>query len=98
MTIKPRLHPSAALVRLVKKIVRWNHRHTLSRRLHGSPDYLLKDIGIQRDQISAIVSGSLRCEPLALSPAGSQSSPVFRGVTPSTAENTDSEPNRLLAA
>ena len=97
MTMKPRLHPSTALIGLVKKIVRWNHRHALSRRLHESPDYLLKDIGIQRDQITTI-SGSLRREPLALSPAGSQSSPVFRGVTPSPAENTDSEPNRLLAA
>ena len=97
MAMKPRLRPSAALIGLVKKIVRWNHRHALSRRLHESPDYLLKDIGIQRDQITTI-SGSLRRAPLALSPAGSQSSPVFRGVTPSPAENTASEPNRLLAA
>ena len=98
MAMKPRLRPSAALIGLVKKIVRWTHRHALSRRLHESPDNLLKDIGIQRNQISAIVSGSLRREPLALSPAGSQSSPVFWGVTPSPAENTASEPNRLLAA
>lgn len=89
---------AALLTGLVKKIVRWSHRHALRHRLHELPDYLLKDIGIRRDQIDAVFSGILRREPLALSPAGSQSAPAFQGVTPSPAENTDSEPDRLLAA
>lgn len=89
---------AALLSGLVRKIVRWSHRHALRHRLHELPDYLLKDIGIERDQIGAIVSGSLKRDALALSPAGSQSSPAFRGVTPSPAKNTDSEPDRLLAA
>ena len=40
---------SVLLTGLVKKIVGWNQRHALRRRLHELPDYLLKDIGIERD-------------------------------------------------
>ncbi len=86
------------LTGLVKKIVRWNRNHVLHRRLENMPDYLLKDIGIRHDQIDAIVSGSLRRDALALSPAGSQSSPAFRGVKASAAENTDSDTEKRLAA
>ena len=89
---------AALLTGLVQKIVHWNRNHLLRRRLENMPDYLLKDIGIRHDQIDAIVSGSLRRDPLALSPAGSQSSPAFRGVKAGAAENTNSEPDRLLAA
>ena len=89
----------AALLRgLVKKIVGWNREYARQRRLDNMPDYLLKDIGIERDQVGATVSEGLRSDPLALSPPGSQSAPAFQGVKPSPAENTDSEPDRLLAA
>ena len=62
------------------------HRHQSSR-----PD-------IRRDQVGAIVSGSLRRDPLALSPAGSQSAPAFQGVSAPVAENSKTEPDRRLAA
>ncbi len=86
------------LAGLVKKIVGWNREYALQRRLENMPEYLLKDIGIRRDQVGAIVSGSLRRDPLALSPASSQSAPAFQGVTPGANENTNSEPARPLAA
>jgi hypothetical protein len=62
------------------------HRHQSSR-----PD-------IRRDQVGAIVSGSLRRDPLAFSPAGSQSAPAFQGVSAPVAENSNTEPDRRLAA
>ncbi len=95
-------HLTVLLTGLVKKIVRnivrWNQRQALHRHLHELPDYLLKDIGIRRDQVGAIVSGSLRRDPLALSPAGSQSAPAFQGVSAPVAKNSNSEPDRQLAA
>ena len=89
---------TALLTGLVKKIVGWNRKYVLQRRLENMPEYLLKDIGIERDQVGAIVSGSLRRDPLALSPAGSQSAPAFQGVSAPVAENSNSEPDRQLAA
>ena len=82
----------------MNKIVGWNRKYVLQRRLENMPDYLLQDIGIDRGQIGAIVSGSLRRDPLALSPAGSQSAPAFQGVSAPVAENSNSEPDRQLAA
>ena len=89
---------AALLSGLVKKIVGWNREYARQRRLDNMPDYLLKDIGIERDQAGAIVSEGLRSEPLALSPSGSQSAPAFQGVPAAVAENSNSEPDRLLAA
>ncbi len=89
---------TALLTGLVKKIIGWNREYALQRRLENMPDYLLKDIGIRRDQVGAIVSGSLRRDPLSLSPAGSQSAPAFQGVSTPVAENSNSEPDRRLAA
>lgn len=89
---------AALLSGLVKKIVGWNREYARQRRLDNMPDYLLKDIGIERDQAGAIVSEGLRSDPLALSPSGSQSAPAFQGVSAAVAENSNSEPDRLLAA
>ena len=86
------------LTGLVKKIVGWNRKFALQHRLENMPEYLLKDIGIRHDQIGAIVSEGLKRDPLALSPAGNQSSPAFRGVSAPVAENSNSEPDRQLAA
>lgn len=82
---------TALLTGLVNRIVGWNRKYALQRRLDNMPDYLLKDIGIERDQVGAIVSGSLKSDPLALSPAGSQSAPAFRGVSTPVAENSNFE-------
>jgi uncharacterized protein YjiS (DUF1127 family) len=54
---------AAPVVWLVKTVVRWNERNILRRRLQELPDYMLKDIGIRRDQIDAVVSGDLKREP-----------------------------------
>ena len=89
---------SALLTGLVNKIVGWNREYAIQRRLENMPDYLLKDIGIERDQVGAIVSGGLRRDPLALSPAGNQSAPAFQGLSAPVAENSNSEPDRRLAA
>ncbi len=86
------------LTGLVKKIVGWNRKYALQHRLENMPEYLLKDIGIRHDQVGALVSGSLRRDPLALSPAGSQSAPAFRGVAAPVAKNSNSEPDKQLAA
>ena len=42
---------AAAPGRVVKAFIRWNQRHALNHRLQTLPDYLLKDIGIDRGQI-----------------------------------------------
>ncbi len=51
---------AAPVVWLVKAVVRWNERYTLRQRLQKLPDRMLKDIGISRGQIDAVVSGSLK--------------------------------------
>ncbi|MCZ6466376.1 MAG: DUF1127 domain-containing protein [Alphaproteobacteria bacterium] len=50
----------AAVAWTVNAVSRWNTRHEQRRYLQELPDYLLKDIGIRRDQIDAVVSGSLK--------------------------------------
>ncbi len=52
-----------------KAVVRWNERHAQRRHLQELPDYMLKDIGIRRDQIDAVVSGSLKRGPSKLETA-----------------------------
>ncbi len=44
----------------VNAVARWNTRHGQRRHLSDLPDHLLRDIGIRRDQINAMVSGSLK--------------------------------------
>ena len=60
---------AAPVVWLVKAVVRWNERYTLRQRLQKLPDHMLKDIGIRRDQIDAVVSGSLKRGPSKLETA-----------------------------
>ena len=50
----------AAVAWTVNAVARWNTRHGQRRHLSDLPDYLLRDIGIRRDQIDAVVSGSLK--------------------------------------
>jgi len=52
----------AAVAWTVNAVARWNTRHGQRRHLSDLPDYLLRDIGIRRDQIDAVVSGSLKRE------------------------------------
>jgi len=61
----------------IGRVVAWHRRHTLSLELNGKPDYLLKDMGLTRWEIPAVVSGELGRKTLALSPTGGQSAPAF---------------------
>ena len=77
-------------------LVRWNERVILDRELRSLPDYLLKDIGIERHQVSAVVNNWLRREDLLLSPTGSQVVPD--GFGPAEAVNEDKDTEKPLAA
>ncbi len=50
----------AAVAWTVNAVARWNTHHRQRRNLSDMPDHLLRDIGIRRDQINAMVSGSLK--------------------------------------
>ncbi len=64
---------------LIKPVVRWNRRISISRELNAKPDYLLKDMGLSRWEIPAVVSGELGRKTLALSPVNPSSAPAFTG-------------------
>ncbi len=64
---------------LIKPVVDWNKRTILSRELYAKPDYLLKDMGLSRWEIPAVVSGELGRKTLALSPVNPSSTPAFTG-------------------
>ncbi len=70
----------------------WNQHGVLNRRLNAMPDYLLKDIGIRRDQIDAVTAGRLVREIAPLSPAGAQAEPAF------AAAEDENAPVKPLAA
>ena len=50
----------AAVAWTVNAVARWNTRHGQRRHLSDLPDHLLRDIGVRRDQINAMVSGNLK--------------------------------------
>ena len=52
----------AAVAWTVNAVARWNTRHAQRRHLSDLSDHHLRDIGIRRDQIDAVVSGSLKWE------------------------------------
>ncbi len=89
---------AAALERVVKAFIRWNQRHVLNHRLQALPDYLLKDIGIGRGQIPAVVSGALKRQASPLAEAVSQGSLSFLGARERRAENTAPDTEISLAA
>ncbi len=64
---------------LIKPVVEWNKRVAISRELNTKPDYLLKDMGLSRWEIPAVVSGELGRKTLALSPTNPSSAPAFTG-------------------
>ncbi len=51
---------TAAVAWTVNAVARWNTRHGQRRHLSDLSDHHLRDIGIRRDQIDAVVSGSLK--------------------------------------
>ncbi len=89
---------AGALERVVEAFIRWNRRHALNHRLQAMPDYLLKDIGICRGQIPAVVSGALKRQASPLAEAVSQGSLSFFGARERPAENTAPDTEKSLAA
>ena len=79
---------SGALRKGIEALGAWNRRHNQTRHLADLPDYLLKDMGIERDQIESVISGALSRDSLSLSPTGSLSSqPAFwRGAAEADTE------------
>ena len=89
---------AAALKRLVKAFIGWNQRNALNRRLKALPDYLLKDIGIGRGQIPAVVSGARKRQASPLAEAVSQGSLSFFDAKERRAGNTAPDTEKRLAA
>ncbi len=89
---------AAALGRGVKAFIRWNQRHALNRRLQALPDYLLEDIGIDRGQIQALVSGALKRQASPLAEAVSHGSVSFIDAKKRRAGNTGPDTEKALAA
>ena len=89
---------AAAPGRVVKAFVRWNQRHALNHRLQALPDYLLKDIGIDRGLIPALVSGALKRQASPLAEAVSQGSLSFFDAKKRRAANTGPDTEKALAA
>ncbi len=59
----------AAVAWTVNAVSRWITRHAQRRHLSDLSDHHLRDIGIRRDQINAVVSGSLKRGPSKLETA-----------------------------
>ena len=86
----------AAVAWTVDAAARWNTRLRQRRRLGNLPDYLLRDIGIRRDQIDAVVSGSLERRPSKLEMAAAAVRMIGDRASPGKRADTDAE--RPLAA
>ncbi len=86
----------AAVAWTVDAAARWNRRHGQRRRLGELPDYLLRDIGIRRDQIDAVVSGSLERRPSKFETAAAAVRMIGDRTSPGKRADTDAE--RPLAA
>lgn len=83
---------------LIKPFVEWNGRKTLSHELSTKPDYLLKDMGLSRWEIPAVVSGELGRKTLALSPVNPSSAPAFTGNDDDGEDGDDRNETTPLAA
>jgi len=64
--------------------------------LKDLPDYLLRDIGIERDQIPALAAGTLRRQKSSLAAAVCHRVGAFLAARPAAAEATN-DPRRLAA-
>ncbi len=90
---------SGALRKSIEAVIAWNRQYNQARHLVNLPDYLLKDMGIQRHQIESLVSGALSRDPLSFSPAGSpSSSPAFWRSAARAAESTNDNDQNSKAA
>ncbi len=81
----------AAVAWTVNAVARWNTRNAQRRRLSDLPDYLLRDIGIRRDQIDTVFSGSLKRGPSKLETAAAAVSIIGDRASPRKSADTDAE-------
>lgn len=65
----------SVFLRLKTAVVGWHSRRVAVRQLRAMPDSLLKDIGIERHQITATVN-NFRAKPIALKNTAAQSAPT----------------------
>ena len=86
----------AAVAWTVNAVARWITRHAQRRHLSDLSDYLLRDIGIRRDQIDPVVSGSLKRGPSKLETAAAAVSII--GDRASLRKNADTDAEKPLAA
>ena len=90
---------SRAFRKSIEAVIAWNRQYNQARHLVNLPDYLLKDMGIERHQIESLVSGALSRDSLSLSPAGSpSSSPAFWRGASRPAENANENDKTPKAA
>ena len=87
---------SRAFEWLAKPFLNWHRRNVLYSDLQALPDYLLKDIGFTRDEITAVVYHHLRRQPLSLSPTRARPAPSVSAV--SGTENENRKEEKPLAA
>ena len=78
---------------LAKPFINWHRRNVLYRDLQALPDYMLKDIGFTRDEITAVVYHQLRRQPLSLSPTRAHPADSVSGT-----ENENRKEEKPLAA
>ncbi len=83
---------SHAFRKVIGTVVAWHRRNTLSYELNGKPDYLLRDMGLSRAEIPAVIAGELGRRTLALSPTGDQSAPAFYGNENDRDDHDDATP------
>ena len=81
----------AAVAWTVNAVARWITRHAQRRHLSDLSDYLLRDIGIRRDQIDPVVSGSLKRGPSKLETAAAAVSIIGDRASPRKSADTDAE-------
>ncbi len=78
----------AAVAWTVNAVARWITRHAQRRHLSDLSDYLLRDIGIRRDQIDPVVSGSLKRGPSKLETAAAPVSIIGDRASPRKSADT----------
>ena len=76
---------------LAKSFLNWHRRNVLYSDLQALPDYMLKDIGFTRDEITAVVYHQLRRQPLSLSPTRARPAPSVSAVSGTENENRKEE-------
>ena len=66
----------------------WIDRTRQYQELNALPDYVLKDIGFTRDQISQVLNNQFKRPEMSLSPTGPSSAPAFSPGVNDTEEDT----------